>query len=62
MNRRYTCYQMYKSTATGISGENMRMDEEKPMVQGSSSNYILRPEALESIYYLYQITGDRIFR
>lgn len=53
---------MYKSTATGISGENMRMDEEKPMVQGSSSNYILRPEALESIYYLYQITGDPIFR
>ena len=53
---------MYKATATGISGENMRMTQEKPVVAGSSSNYILRPEAMESIYYLYQITGDPVFR
>ena len=59
---RYTCYQMYKATATGISGENMLMTQEKPVVAGSSSNYILRPEAMESIYYLYQITGDPVFR
>ena len=62
MKGRYTCYQMYKATATGISGENMRMTQEKPMVAGSSSNYILRPEALETLYYLNQITGDPIYR
>ena len=62
MKGRYTSYHIYKATAPGITVQNMRMTQEKPVVAGSSSNYILRPEAMESIYYLYQITGDPVFR
>lgn len=60
--RRYTCYRMYKSTATGISGESMSMNGAKPEPRYNQAYYILRPEALETMYYLNQITGDPIYR
>ena len=59
---RYTCYRMYISTATGVAAEQMSMSEEQPRVSHRGTYYILRPEALETLYYLNQITGDPIYR
>ena len=58
----YTCYQMYRSTPTGISAEGMFFTEETPRVNSRAPYCILRPEALETMYYLNQITGDPIYR
>lgn len=33
-----------------------------PVVNSRATYYILRPEALETLYYLNQITGDPIYR
>lgn len=59
---RYTCYHMYISTATGVASEQMFMGDDKPRVSSKGTYYILRPEALETMYYLNQITGDPIYR
>lgn len=53
---------MYMSTATGVGGEDMVMNGDKPYVSQGASYYILRPEAVETLYYLNQITGDPIYR
>ena len=53
---------MYMSTPTGIGGENMIMTGHKPKVNKKAPYYILRPEAIETLYYLNQITGDPIYR
>ena len=58
----YTCYRMYVSTATGVAGEAMQMDGPSPRVSPRAPYYILRPEALETMYYMNQITGDPIYR
>ena len=53
---------MYMSTPTGIGGESMFMTGHKPRVNMKAPYYILRPEAIETLYYLNQITGDPIYR
>ena len=53
---------MYISTATGVAAEQMMMSDEQPRVSYRGTYYILRPEALETLYYLNQITGDPIYR
>ena len=53
---------MYMSTNTGIGGEDMSFSKEKPEVNLRATYYILRPEAVETLYYLNQITGDPIYR
>lgn len=59
----YTCYQMYKRQATGISPEYVDFPGGHDMVVGRSAPfYILRPETSESLFYLNQLTGDPIYR
>ena len=53
---------MYMSTNTGIGGEDMSFSKDKPEVNFRATYYILRPEAVETLYYLNQITGDPIYR
>ena len=53
---------MYKESPTGISGESMMFNSNSLTVNSRATSYILRPEALETLYYLNQVTGDPIFR
>lgn len=53
----YTCYQMYERTATGLSAEWVSFNGRHDFTAGASFN-ILRPEAIESIFILHQLTGD----
>ena len=59
----YTCYQMYASMPTGLSPEritfNSRIDCELEAIE---KQYTLRPEVMESLFILHQLTEDDIYR
>ncbi|XP_056141761.1 mannosidase, alpha, class 1B, member 1b [Lampris incognitus] len=62
-----TCYQMYAQMETGLSPEIVHFN----MHQGSTNDLdvkladrhnLLRPETVESLFYLYRFTKDRKYR
>lgn len=55
-----TCYQMYQLTPTGLAPENVIFDETG--MRTGETHYRLRPETLESLFYLYRITGNTTYR
>jgi mannosyl-oligosaccharide alpha-1,2-mannosidase len=70
-----TCFEFYNQTATGLSPEIafFRVDASRsagPSSSGASDLYvkpsdahnILRPETVESLFYLYRLTGDRVYQ
>jgi hypothetical protein len=68
-----TCMHMYSSMGTGLSPEiatfvhsatNDPVDQNQPEIQAqsSSAHNILRPEYVESLFYLYHITGLPVYR
>ncbi|KAK0389840.1 hypothetical protein NLU13_3413 [Sarocladium strictum] len=62
------CAFAYKSFPTGLMPErlNMRPEYKKHLPKGFTTakdpRYILRPEAIESIFYMYRITGRREYQ
>lgn len=59
----YTCYQMYAKMATGIAPEYVEFrGGDDLMAAPRAPFYILRPEAIESMFILFQLTGNPIFR
>ncbi|KAG5300594.1 mannosyl-oligosaccharide alpha-1,2-mannosidase precursor [Histoplasma ohiense] len=67
------CHHLYHSTATGIGPEGFSWDPttvpkdqrkffEKNGFYITSSQYNLRPEVIESYYYAYRVTGDRMYQ
>ncbi|XP_033102100.1 endoplasmic reticulum mannosyl-oligosaccharide 1,2-alpha-mannosidase-like isoform X2 [Anneissia japonica] len=64
----HTCYQTYAFTATKLSPEishfNMvpgaRTDD--IIIKPADAHNLLRPETIESLLYLYRITGDKFYR
>ncbi|CAM9697869.1 unnamed protein product [Heterosigma akashiwo] len=59
----HTCYQMYRRTATGLSPEFVEFRAGQDIVNPSSASfYILRPEAVEALFYLYWFTKDHTYR
>ncbi|CAN0518629.1 unnamed protein product [Rangifer tarandus platyrhynchus] len=63
-----TCYQMYRQMETGLSPEiahfNLRRAEavRDVQVKAADRHNLLRPEAVESLFYLYRLTGDRKYQ
>jgi len=55
----YTCYMMWQSTPTKLAPETTIFDT---TITSKSKNYLLRPETLESLYYLHYFTRDPIYR
>lgn len=55
------CYQMYVDTNTGIGPEAARFQLDGTRVT-TKSKYILRPELIESLFYLYRFTHDERYR
>lgn len=59
----YTCYQMYARMHTGISPEFVQFESGRDFVVGRGApHYLLRPEAVESMFILNQLTGDPVYR
>lgn len=68
-----TCYHMYSNMGTGLAPEIalfIHVDSDNPLVQNqpelqaqsSATHNILRPEFVESLFYLYHITGLPMYR
>lgn len=58
-----TCYQMYSTQATGLSPELVYFNtfegaKEDLYVKDADKHNLLRPETIESLYYLYKITKN----
>lgn len=63
----YTCYKMYHDVTTGLSPEiavfNTDPNKEADfMIKPADRHNLQRPETVESLYYLYQITKDEKYR
>eukprot|EP00744_Colponema_vietnamica_P017023 GILI01023902.1.p1 GENE.GILI01023902.1~~GILI01023902.1.p1 ORF type:complete len:441 (-),score=66.33 GILI01023902.1:36-1190(-) len=56
-----TCVKMYTLQATGVSPEFVEFPAGTDMVNGQGF-YILRPEAIESVFYMYRYTHDPKWR
>ncbi|XP_031120045.1 mannosyl-oligosaccharide 1,2-alpha-mannosidase MNS1 [Ipomoea triloba] len=56
-----TCYNFYESTPTKLAGENYFFNKGQDMSVGTSWN-ILRPETVESLFYLWRLTGNKTYQ
>ncbi|XP_014489872.1 mannosyl-oligosaccharide 1,2-alpha-mannosidase MNS1 [Vigna radiata var. radiata] len=57
----WTCYNFYQSTPTKLAGENYFFHSGQDMSVGTSWN-ILRPETVESLFYLWRLTGNKTYQ
>ncbi|XP_057421714.1 mannosyl-oligosaccharide 1,2-alpha-mannosidase MNS1-like [Lotus japonicus] len=57
----WTCYNFYQSTPTKLAGENYYFRKDEDMTVGTSWN-ILRPETIESLFYLWRFTGNKTYQ
>lgn len=57
----WTCYNFYQSTPTKLAGENYFFHGGKDMSVGTSWN-IMRPETIESLFYLWRLTGNKTYQ
>ncbi|EPS74039.1 mannosyl-oligosaccharide 1,2-alpha-mannosidase, partial [Genlisea aurea] len=57
----WTCYNFYQITPTKLAGENYFFNSGQEMSVGTSWN-ILRPETVESMFYLWRITGNKTYK
>lgn len=71
-----TCYEMYNNTATGLASEivyfntpsssvqdsNQNAQEQDIIIQPRDTHCLLRPETVESLFVLWRITGDDVYR
>ncbi|CAN8268881.1 unnamed protein product [Cochlearia groenlandica] len=57
----WTCYNFYQSTPTKLAGENYFFNSGSDMSVGTSWN-ILRPETVESLFYLWRLTGNETYQ
>ncbi len=58
-----TCVAMYSGTATGLAPELVNFRDGRDMFTNDrSAHNLLRPEAVESLFYLYRKTGEAQYR
>lgn len=57
----YTCRMMYHSSKSGLAPEVVTISDGK-LHYGGELTFQLRPETLESLFYLYRATGDQKYR
>ncbi|XP_013413805.1 endoplasmic reticulum mannosyl-oligosaccharide 1,2-alpha-mannosidase-like [Lingula anatina] len=63
----YTCYQMYEKMPTGLSPEIAYFNQapgapDDIIVKPADRHNLLRPETVESLFYMYRFTGDKKYR
>ena len=59
----HTCYQMYARMQTGLAPELARFPGGgKLAVDPRATHNLLRPEAIEAIFYLWRFTKDPMYR
>jgi mannosyl-oligosaccharide alpha-1,2-mannosidase len=58
----FTCFNMYEQSVTGLSSESVYLEFGIKYPWLSDTHFALRPEALESFWYLYYVTKDKSYR
>lgn len=60
----HTCHESYNRSATKLGPESFRFTEgaEAMALKSSEKYYILRPEVIESYFYMYRLTKDPKYR
>lgn len=63
----YSCYKMYADVPTGLSPEIVVFNKDKLnhqdfTIKNNDRHNLQRPETVESLYYLYKLTGDVKYR
>ncbi|XP_064649601.1 endoplasmic reticulum mannosyl-oligosaccharide 1,2-alpha-mannosidase-like [Lineus longissimus] len=63
----YTCYQMYATTETGLSPEIAHFNmlpgaKDDIFIKSADTHNLLRPETIESFFYLYRYTKDKKYQ
>ena len=56
-----TCYEMYRTSPTGLSPDTIHYQSDGRFRAGDPG-YKLRPETVESLYWLYIVTNDNKYR
>lgn len=54
-----TCYELYHQSPSGLAPEIATIDK---TIYAEDRGYRMRPETLESLFYLYRITGNETYR
>jgi mannosyl-oligosaccharide alpha-1,2-mannosidase len=73
-----SCYEMYHQTETGLAAEIVYWVQKQEQIQGKSAlqytpgsdfsindrdgHNLLRPETIESLFYLWRLTGEEKYR
>ncbi|KAI0228052.1 Endoplasmic reticulum mannosyl-oligosaccharide 1,2-alpha-mannosidase [Lamellibrachia satsuma] len=62
-----TCFEMYRRMPTGLSPEIVYFNQvptasEDIIVKAADTHNLLRPETVESLVYLYRLTGNKTYR
>ena len=59
-----TCHESYARSNTRLGPEIFRFNDNLEAVAGDdwAKGYFLRPEVIESYFYLYRLTGDNKYR
>merc|ERR1712228_275829 len=53
-----SCHQMYSQTKSGLAPEIIFFEKDGNInIKPQDSHYLLRPETVESLFYLYRFTG-----
>eukprot|EP00930_Biecheleria_cincta_P099769 TRINITY_DN91384_c0_g1_i1.p1 TRINITY_DN91384_c0_g1~~TRINITY_DN91384_c0_g1_i1.p1 ORF type:complete len:586 (+),score=92.38 TRINITY_DN91384_c0_g1_i1:153-1910(+) len=55
-----TCYEMYRQSPSGLAPEAVSFEGKR--LTPRNLEYRLRPETLETLFYLYRVTGEQIYR
>mmetsp|Transcript_126638 Transcript_126638/g.236702 ORF Transcript_126638/g.236702 Transcript_126638/m.236702 type:complete len:523 (+) Transcript_126638:36-1604(+) len=55
-----TCYEMYLISPSGLAPETVHFSDDG--MRAGNTNFRLRPETLESLFYLHRITGNTTYR
>lgn len=53
------CYRMYEAAPFGLASDHIWVDLKEGTLVTNSLVYMQRPEVVESIFYLYRLTGTR---
>ena len=55
-----TCVEMYTTTASGLAPDTVKIEQDH--IHAADNRYMLRPETVESLFILHQITKDNHYR
>lgn len=59
------CYETYHRTITGLAGQHVYVNDQNdfnPPTESNNRFFALRPETVESLFYMYRFTNDTKYR